>query len=240
MKIKELLFDRKTISFLHTIKKECSSFIQDSTLPLYRGSWTDNVVYFLDKRSDRRPRDSAKDVIFNNLFNITIEHLFGVPKIRTKSIFVTKNWSQAHYYGEASYVFPQNGYKLAYGKRIHDSFEDVTNEQSLKPLFDWFDNNDHDTLEKFKNFFNHDEQKINLFYNYAKQFKSEYGYELTSSIKDAEKDFNRSLGEILILDAGIYAVNCKSAAKLLGIKDTATADFENIVYKSLLEKINAL
>ena len=100
------------------------------TYPLYRGVMApvpeEGVREFI--REDRRPRDSGKNIPFNICFNLMIEHRFGIPLARQRSLFVSGDvenvvrYAARHDTAHVGVVTPSEPFRFLYSPHIADSF----------------------------------------------------------------------------------------------------------------------
>lgn len=143
MRFKEFLLREEEMLFtleegLSNIKKHCHQYLHDvqgAEHWLYRGmKLATNKVIAMDHISERYPRDSAP--YFNVFFNAGCDLAFGIPMVRSTSLFCTGdiNWSKE--YGNTYFVFPQGKYEYIWSPAIADSyiFEDRFYEAFSKML----------------------------------------------------------------------------------------------------------
>lgn len=234
--------------FLKVIKANCSEFLAETTLPIFRGIKNGNTFATVESRNDRTPKDSKNDITFNLGFNLGIEKLFKISQIRKKALFCCNTYSQAVSYGKVNFVFPKNGFNIIFSNEIYDSYEDFNFEdlqhlpRNWPVLMDLLANPkaiDYSLLdfvneaEKLK--FSKDE--IEQFFNSIAEKIEEEKYVSTKNPSIATE--KKRAHELLLLGDRFYTINIGFAAKELGVKDDESANFETNLYKKLVETINA-
>jgi len=235
---------------LRNIKKDCSDMLKNSELPMFRGIHQSTFGVY-DAIQNRKPKDSARDYLFNNTFNLAMEKLTGVELIRTKSMFCTSSFSQAASYGMVNFIFPSDGCKYIFSNEIFDSFEDIhfDSKREAQPLirksneiFELLCNGLGYTRDKLiKTIGKNDTASIRKIDDFmgelASIFKQDMGYDIVDDIKPALVKKNHEI--VCYGSKKYYFINCKFAAFELKTKNSSNAWFYEEVYKQLLEKINA-
>lgn len=139
MSFKEFLAEQNSPNelsdtMLKLIRANCSNFISHSSAPMLRGIMSNtqnkltngNKFFMIEKiKTDRPPRDSAGDFMFNFLFNLGAETITGESLLRTKTLFCTGDTSIAQFYGNTFFVFPQNRFKFMSSTSVADSYKNL-------------------------------------------------------------------------------------------------------------------
>lgn len=111
--------------------------------PLYRGVTSTIAAEGQHEliREDRRPRDSGKDLPFNICFNLMIEHRFGVPLVRQRSLFVSGDvrtvvkYATQHDAQHIGLVKPVGPFRFLYSPHIRGSFSRYSAAKRLARLY---------------------------------------------------------------------------------------------------------
>lgn len=87
---------------------------------MYRGMKNKGDIVRLPVRKDRRPLDSAN--LETALFNLEIEHRFGIRNVRAQVAFATSNYVEAANYGSTVYcVLPPKDAQVLFSPSVPDS-----------------------------------------------------------------------------------------------------------------------
>jgi hypothetical protein len=256
MKFKNFLLqeDNEFNSFLKEIKTSCSEFIQHSNFPIYRGMMKHSEPFTSDSsKTDRQPKDSASDKLFNNGFNLAMELEFGIPLIRKKSYFCSKTYDLACEFSKPSgiyFIFPTNGYSILASYQIYDSYVDIStiSEHALHKLnlthfeqMRYLLNIPELTLEKFNKYqedlslsaLKQDKEQVLTFLEH--EFFKEYMYHMHNSISTVNKHPG---AEIMFINSSkYYRINIEFCTDKLKYKNTGYADYYDKLYLKLLEEI---
>jgi len=239
-------------NLLRDIKKDCGPFLNDSYMPIYRGRHGLNTWKKEIARDNRLPKDSAEDMFFNNIFNMAIEEISGIPEIRKKALFCTRDYSQAYGYGNVCYVFPIGKPNFIYGNRVYDSYDDVSSyalrKAIMKSIGQPFNKKGPITsiLDYAANEYGVDVQSLEKLFDKVdiekvlkalkETFTDEFGYVVTDNVTKMEKDKSRLNGEIMLVGSpAYYVVNVNYAAKWLDMSDDDSAKYVENVYRALAD-----
>lgn len=252
MKFKQYLTEAEDFDkFLSNIKSDCSDFLNDTKKPFWRGVRKSNTFSVDEANENRKPKDSADDLFFNNGFNLALEEMTKIPLIRTKAMFCTSGFSQTTIYGAPHFIFPSNGCKYIFSNEVYDSYEDI-----------------HLTSHEYDTIFQNDWSaahyilltKKDLTIDKCLQLAKEKGFDskdVKKFIKDLSSIFSGDYGYIISNDAGkatekkvtheilcvgskkFYKINVEFLRKQLKMKDDKSAVFYDNMYLKILEKINA-
>lgn len=128
MLVADLIRTTETNHIINTIKIECSQFLSDSTLPLYRFLPT---AY--DDLQRVKVRTKKKTTQIKELFNKAFEDRY--TNLSQRAVFAYPTISETLTTDfEPFYVFPINGYKFAYCKEVENSNEKY--QQMIDTLFE--------------------------------------------------------------------------------------------------------
>ena len=127
-----------TKNTIDTLQTSCSEFLNNATMPLFRGFKRDlNGLTKVPIRTNRIPSDS--DSSHTAAFNYLFEVYTKIPYIRNSTAFAAMDDSVARSYGEAGFVFPINGTKFYRADGIRDVFSDFEDISPFDEFADeWF------------------------------------------------------------------------------------------------------
>lgn len=252
MKFKQYLTEANTFDkFLNDVKSDCSDFLKDTDKPLWRGVRKSNTFGVDEANENRKPKDSAHDLFFNNCFNLGIEQISNVPLIRTKALFCTSGFSQTAIYGPPHFIFPSNGCNYIFSNIVYDSYEDIhfgKHEFDIAFNNDWL--NDTNLFNRIPNLTiegcfewakedGYDKKIVEkTTHDLGEMLRLDFNYDISSDVGDATD--NKVTHEILCYGAKkYYRINVDFLRKQLKMKDDNSAVFYQTLYTRLLEKINA-
>ena len=265
MKVNEIVEDKHLEGYklvMHAAKevaKNCKLFLEGSKgLPMYRGmpaqlGQEGKIISFAKKtiRTDRRPRNSGDDAIFQWTFNTAINEMYKIPAVRNMSLFATGSENFAGIFGDLYFVFPIGKFNYLWSPEVHDSYEDITLNKNISYTFDkifdyykWAEK----VLQPFlRDKLNVADYKLSTLKKSNDEnirgikkwlvpvFKDEYKYQYNTDLEKAIKSSN----EIFIIAPGeYYILSVEFIAKGLGIY--VGEDDSRYVYKKFLEAMEQI
>ena len=120
------------------IKKDCQPFIKDIKSPndfLYSGRQTNEKFFTRKVRKNRVPTDTPE--IIHNLLDDMFKKKFG-HKLRSESLFVTKDVEIASGYGTPYIILPIGNYKLFGNPKIYDLYSYINGNFDLEEMIDFW------------------------------------------------------------------------------------------------------
>lgn len=175
--------------------------------------------------------------------------MFGVEKIRRRSIFAALNYKQAAHYGGVYFCFPTNGFKIIKGMNVDDSFEDVKFygfEHDIK-----IPQSEVDILKTVTETFKGGNVTLKEFYEAAEKFVSKenidkylnyhvkrmmYGHEYEAFEYADNLDMYKP-GELMFIDCDVYYVDAIELAYQMNIQNHNVADKCKILYSTLIGNV---
>jgi hypothetical protein len=106
-------------NFIRTVSRDCGQIIREMrTNVLFRGIFDHGFILERIPRGDREPLDTPKEI--QEKMDAAFKKKFGW-KVRSEGVFCTIDLDTAYGYGFTPYViFPTDGYKFVYSKRVQD------------------------------------------------------------------------------------------------------------------------
>lgn len=121
---KQFIVEREGMPFdelVSQIKKKCQPFLSENiSAPLFRGININHLkAGYTVHPQGRKPADS--DAKLNFMFNAGFQITYGVPSIRTRTVFATGSFQNADQFGAPAFFFPSGEYRFAWSPYIFDS-----------------------------------------------------------------------------------------------------------------------
>lgn len=262
---KNFLTEEQKLDFdsvpLKEIKQNCSDWISNVKVPLYRGTKSKQAFVKYPVKSDRTPRDTSE--VVSSILNLGIETVTGEERVRERSVFATIDRRAALTYGNLFFVFAPNGYSMIYANNIFDATDQfagssrqvhswIARMSTFKFLFganaydviEWFDKNS-DKAEPFP-------KTKKEYYAWAKKTKFPFTKQFLENLQaffniysyvKTKKTFHKVSNytpEIMVFDVPyVYLINVDSAFE----KYNPDADFMSSsrldeMYSKLLKDIS--
>ena len=240
MKFKKFLTESDDIDvFLKDLKSNCSEFLSQTKFPLWRGLRSRLELDIDIAKNDRKPKDSANNLGFNNTFNLAAEKITGIELIRKKAYFCSNVYEVIAIYGKPYIVFPSNGCNYFYSPGVSDSLEDL----SIHLILGKLSKSDNEFL------IDTEDVTISRLKKESKDYKTvlrivdkqfdEWDYTYTNNQSEIKSKQYGS--EILCVGAKKYfIISLVFIEKFLKMKDDVTPTYQNKLYKKLLKKIDEI
>jgi len=104
----------------HNAQELVDDFTYEMGYPLFRGMPFKVDSRIFDHPTSRQSKDSNPNVVL--AFNSMIDAAFGIPNIRSHSIFCTGHEREAKYYGNTYKIAPIGDYKFIWSSKLKDSY----------------------------------------------------------------------------------------------------------------------